>query len=628
MKKYKKELVDLIATHTRNWQNIIKSTYRYIYDDIIQNTPVVFSNTTISTKVYCYLNDIEQLPTCKICGKQLDDINASVKNGFKGTCSNKKCKTAYKYQRTTDAVMKKYGVSNVYALKSVIDKTAQTKLQRYGSKTYNNSEKNKQTCLQKYGVENAAQTLQSKNNSQKTCLEKYGVKYSFQADSVKAKIKQTSLEKYGVDNPGCSEASLEKIKNTLQQHYGEDIKSLGDLLKIPEIKAKAQATTQRKYGVKYNSQSEAAKRQYKLTCLKKYGCSNHATYISYQILLNNEFSIPLFTLAELDKTSNDEFLNFKCKKCGKTFSVQRKMCVYKKCPDCYKNIKSFEELQVFDYIKSIYNGNILHNNRLVISPLELDIYIPEKNFAVEFDGLYYHQHDGNIKIKNYHLNKTLQCEKQGIQLIHVFENEWKLKQDIVKSRLKNLLGVYDKVIYARKCEVREVPSKESILFQEDNHLQGAVNAKVNLGLYFNGELISLMTFGKCRFDKKHEWEMLRFCSKLGYHVVGGAGKLLKHFEKTYQPKSLVSYADRRWSQGKLYKALGFKLNHASGPNYWYFKNLKLESRIKYQKYKLKDILEVFDESKTEVENMIANGYHMIYDCGNLVFEKTYGEDLQ
>ena len=115
----------------------------------------------------------------------------------------------------------------------------------------------------------------------------------------------------------------------------------------------------------------------------------------------------------------------------------------------------------------------------------------------------------------------------------MFENEWKLKQDIVKSRLKNLLGVYDKVIYARKCEVREVPSKESILFQEDNHLQGAVNAKVNLGLYFNGELISLMTFGKCRFDKKHEWEMLRFCSKLGYHIVGGAGKLLKHFEKTY-----------------------------------------------------------------------------------------------
>ena len=115
----------------------------------------------------------------------------------------------------------------------------------------------------------------------------------------------------------------------------------------------------------------------------------------------------------------------------------------------------------------------------------------------------------------------------------MFENEWKLKQDIVKSRLKDILGIYDKTIYARKCIIKEVDNETSRIFQEKNHLQGAVNAKVNLGLYFNGELISLMTFGKCRFDKKHDWEMLRFCSKLGYHIVGGAGKLLKHFEKTY-----------------------------------------------------------------------------------------------
>ena len=118
--------------------------------------------------------------------------------------------------------------------------------------------------------------------------------------------------------------------------------------------------------------------------------------------------------------------------------------------------------------------------------------------------------------------------------------------------------------------------------------------------------------------------MLRFCSKIGYHVVGGAGKLLKHFERSYKPKSLVSYADRRWSQGKLYKALGFKLDHASSPNYWYWKNInQLESRIKYQKFKLKNILDVFDESKTEVENMKANGYHRIFDCGNIVFVKNY-----
>ena len=138
-----------------------------------------------------------------------------------------------------------------------------------------------------------------------------------------------------------------------------------------------------------------------------------------------------------------------------------------------------------------------------------------------------------------------------------------------------------------------------------------------------------MTFGKCRFDKKHEWEMLRFCCKLGYHVPGAAGKLLKHFERTYRPKSLVSYADRRWSQGRLYKALGFTLDHVSNPDYWYFKRntMILESRVKYQKHKLLKIFDSFNQNMTEVENMKANGYFRIFDCGNMVFVKEYPENV-
>ena len=134
-----------------------------------------------------------------------------------------------------------------------------------------------------------------------------------------------------------------------------------------------------------------------------------------------------------------------------------------------------------------------------------------------------------------------------------------------------------------------------------------------------------MTFGKCRFDKKHEWELLRFCNKLGYCVPGAASKLLYYFEDKYSPKNLISYADRRWSQGKLYNALGFKLSHISPPNYWYIINGKLESRIKYQKHKLSNILESFDESKSEVQNMKDNKFYRIFDCGNLVFEKNKRE---
>ena len=136
-----------------------------------------------------------------------------------------------------------------------------------------------------------------------------------------------------------------------------------------------------------------------------------------------------------------------------------------------------------------------------------------------------------------------------------------------------------------------------------------------------------MTFGKPRFSRKYEWEMLRFCCRLGYHVPGAAGKLLKHFENAYNPKSLVSYADRRWSQGGLYTALGFKLDHKSRPDYWYWNYRKsgfiLESRIKYQKHKLKDILEKFDPAKSETENMKDNDFYQIFDCGNFVFKKYY-----
>ena len=122
-----------------------------------------------------------------------------------------------------------------------------------------------------------------------------------------------------------------------------------------------------------------------------------------------------------------------------------------------------------------------------------------------------------------------------------------------------------------------------------------------------------------------EWELLRFCTKLGYHIPGAAGKMLKHFERTHNPTSLISYADRRWSRGKMYESLGFALNHISEPNYWYLtsKMANRFSRQKFQKKKLKDILVNYDPKLTEVENVLANGYDRIFDCGNLVYIKTY-----
>jgi hypothetical protein len=148
------------------------------------------------------------------------------------------------------------------------------------------------------------------------------------------------------------------------------------------------------------------------------------------------------------------------------------------------------------------------------------------------------------------------------------------KKDIVKSRIKNILGLTGNKIYARKCEIREVKSSESKLFLNDNHIQGNVNSKIKLGLYYNDELVSLMTFGSLRKNLNQSsidnvYELLRFCNKLNCSVIGGADKLLKHFIKEYNPKEIISYADRRWSQGDLYSNLGFTEITKNKPNYWY-----------------------------------------------------------
>ena len=201
----------------------------------------------------------------------------------------------------------------------------------------------------------------------------------------------------------------------------------------------------------------------------------------------------------------------KCKKCGKESIIRvkdgrlnhlNKNSILCKHCEPYNGTSRIEK-DISDFIQSLIPIlKVVKNDRTVLNGKELDIYIPEIKLAFELDGLYWHQDRGNENDKNRHLTKTNECEKQGIHLIHIFENEWNFKQEIVKSRIKNLLGIYDKVVYARKCEVKEVSSKDSFDFQCQNHIQGGVHCSVNLGLYYDNELVSLMTFSKPRLNKK------------------------------------------------------------------------------------------------------------------------------
>lgn len=338
------------------------------------------------------------------------------------------------------------------------------------------------------------------------------------------------------------------------------------------------------------------------------------------------------------KDFKNNYLKIKCKKCGSIsehslFAGRGKYLKNKPlCRVCeqYSSLWENEIANLIIDVAQTDNVEIIKNDRSLIYPYELDIVVKNKDtnkiIAFELDGLYYHSSD--VVSRGYHLLKTTKCNKLGIILFHIFENEWTDKRDIVIDRIKTLLGHSSKKIYARNCVVKHVPQEIAQMFLSENHIQGCsgTTSKYNFGLYFDDELVSIMTFGTSRYNKKYQYELLRFCSKLGYTIVGGASKLLKHFENEVKPTSLISYADRRWSVGNVYYKLGFNLISYSSPSYWYFKNahhVELESRFKYQKHKLSRILKIFDKDKSEWENMKANGYKRIYDCGNLVFVKTY-----
>ena len=248
------------------------------------------------------------------------------------------------------------------------------------------------------------------------------------------------------------------------------------------------------------------------------------------------------------------------------------------------------------------------------------IYIPDLKIAIEYDGVYWYNNINNSY-------KFEECRKQGIRLIQITEWEWIFCQEKIKNYLKDTLTKeYANKFYARKCEIKEVDNKTYKDFCEENHLQGYAVASVRLGLFYQDELIQIMSFSKSRMSKKYEYEMIRECSKQGYCVVGGKGKLLKYFEKNYKPKSLISYCEKNKFSGYSYLKLGFSLDKESQPGYNYYKGKQKLTRQICQKHKLKEVLENFDENLTEWENMQNNGYMRLFDYGNFVFVKEYKYD--
>jgi hypothetical protein len=500
--------------------------------------------------------------------------------------------------KVKNSLISKHGVDTTWKSKKIKEKSQATKISRYGDKNYNNQEKIKNTCLNKYGVSNATKLPQTRLQIEKTCIEKYGTTSPLGNADIIQKSKETNLKKYGVDNPAKSDFIKNKIIKTNNELYGSN-SPLGN----PELRNIA-----------------------KQNAFKKY----------YNNIIKTKFAnviIPLFTESEyIGNISYDKKYAFKCVKCNGTFEDTLCSGNVPRCIACFPvhSGTSKMEKEVVDFVKTILpNEIIVENDSTILSGLELDVYIPNKKFAIELNGNYWHSEVNGKKYKNYHINKTKRCEDAGIHLIHIFEDEWLHKQNIVKDKLTYLLCPQKiSKIYARKCIIQSISNEVCNEFLKKTHIQGSDKSSVKYGAYYNNELVSVITFGKNRIAlgnvaKEGEYELYRFCSTGS--VVGMLSKFISYFIKEHSPKNIITYADRRFSSKEKcgYAKCGFSFVKETSPNYWYMNKKSIqtrEHRYKYRKSELRKLLPVYDPTKTEWENMQDNGYDRIWDCGSLRYE--------
>ena len=423
------------------------------------------------------------------------------------------------------------------------------------------------TNLKVHGVTNPSKNKKIHEKKIQTLQKNYGVDNFRDSEIINSKREETNLSRYGHVNPFGSKQIQEKIKNQNIQNYGTE----------------------------YVGSRSLTPTQLKLLNDRNWLIEQHHTLNNHIKTIAANIDVDPTTVSNYCRKHNITIINF-------AFSAQ--------------------EREIVEFIQSIYSGDVITNSRDIIPPLELDIVIPEKKIAIEYCGLYWHS--TKFKDKQYHANKIKLCTDQGYRLITMFEDEWKYRQDIIKSKLKYLLyhpSVHK--IYARKCTVENIDTTTKRLFLDTNHLQGNARSSIAYGMWNNSNLVAVMAFQRER-DKVI---LTRYCSKQNYAIVGAFNKLLSKFIQQHPNTCIVSFADLRWSNGNVYSKNGFELDGAIPPDYTYIVGDTRRHKFGYRHKHLPKKLKVYDPNLSENANMQNNNILKIYDCGKLRFCMYTGPDI-
>lgn len=409
-----------------------------------------------------------------------------------------------------------------------------------------------------------------------------------QIEFTKEKRKQTIKDKYKI-NPLHSISTSEKRKQTNLEKYNSEYP-----FQNKSIQAKQKQSMLDLYGVKNPSQLEHVKKQKIKTSLNNWGTSHPIQNTTIKNKLK---------ATSLEKYGREYFFQ--------TTEFKEKI------KDYVFPSQSKAETEIIEFLNQNGITNIEQGNRSLLNGKELDIYVKDKNIAIEYCGLYWHSN--KFKDKSYHKEKFNACKEKNIQLITIFEDEWNTKKLLVKQKLLHLLNSNNTIkIYARKCEIKLVDTKEKTYFHGRYHIQGNGISSLNIGLYFNTELVSCMSF---KVNKNKQFELTRYSTR--YHVIGGFNKLLNHFKINYDWNEIVTFADLRWHLGNVYKISGFIEDKILDTDYSYIINNKRIHKFNFRKDQIKNKFpELYNENLSEAKNMENIGILKIYDCGKIRFKLT------
>jgi len=567
---------------------------------------------TTSERFYYIYHNIRKIPRCNYCQKT-KCFYYDFRNGYGEYCSHScSYKHPKRYQKIKETNLKKYGYTNVFQSEEIKQKAKETIQKRYGvdnvSKLEEIKKKKCETSLKNYGVEHTLQAKEVKESIKNTNLRVRNVEYSSQSLEVKEKIKQNNLKKYGVEHTLQVKEIREKGYNTMLKKYGYK-----HPLQVPEfqkkfvktnlerfgfenpnqshvIRQKTIQTNLEKYGIEHTFQAEPVKELIKQTNLERYGVeypqqskevNDKSRKTRFKLFLKmlsekewfKEYK-PLFTADEY-KGVKKNYYKFKHRRCGFRFHCRIENGRFPKCPKCYPKNVSTAEREIQKFIQQ-YANNVILNSRSVIPPKEIDIYLPDCKLAIEYNGLYWHS-TAQGKDSKYHINKSVECWKKKIELIHIFENEWAIKQDAVKSLILENMNKLPYYVDSNDCQIKSVKMRKAMDFIQIHSMYGPIESDYMLGLYHDNHLISLMGLDKYKYE---DYYLIRHYCNYNFVKINSLPIFLEYLKD----HNLMIHSDLRFTRGQLFVQNEFKYFETIQPrecflDEYFLENSNTESSI-------------------------------------------------